>query len=63
VSRAITELQNRLKTKLDTPKSLADKLGIARGTLMAILAKQTEPRLDVIRAAKKNLGIEPEAWT
>ena len=33
------------------------------GTLMAILAKRTEPRMDVVRAAKKHFGIEPEAWT
>lgn len=63
MSKAITELNTRLKTNLDTAQSLADKLGVARGTLMAILAKRTEPRMDVVRAAKKHFGIEPEAWT
>ena len=59
-SKAIRKLKAMLDA--ESPASLAGKLGIARGTLFALLSGRTEPRLGVMVAAKK-LGIKQEEWS
>ena len=63
-SKAIKKLKTMLEgeEKTESAASLAKKLGIARGTLNGILAGTTQPRLDVMLAAKK-VGIKQEDWS
>jgi len=63
-SKAIKKLKDMLEGegKTESVKSLAEKLGIARGTLTGIISGTTQPRLDVMVAAKK-VGIKQEDWT
>jgi len=60
-TRAIRKLNTMLDNKDETPNSLAEKLGCARGTLFSILAGRVSPRFEVMQAAKK-IGIDFEDW-
>jgi transcriptional regulator with XRE-family HTH domain len=60
-TKAIRKLKELLDTEKESLNTLADKLGIARGTLLAILSGRTSPRFDVVTAAKK-LGIHTDDW-
>ena len=60
-----TKAIKKIKTMIDggaSVASLAKKLGVARGTLLGLIAGTTSPRLDVVIAAEK-LGIKQKEWT
>ena len=67
-TKAIKKLKSLLEDKdkdgktKESVSSLAIKLGIARGTLLGIVSGTSQPRLDVILAAKK-IGIRQEDWS
>jgi transcriptional regulator with XRE-family HTH domain len=58
-SKAITKL--RAQVEETSVKAVAEKLGIARGTLLGLLAGTTSPRLEVVHAAEK-LGVKQSDW-
>jgi len=58
-SRAIAKL--RAQVEETSVKAVAEKLGIARGTLLGLLAGTTSPRLEVVHAAEK-LGVRQGDW-
>lgn len=62
-TKAIKKLKTLLDEQKESVKSLADKLGVARGTLNALLAGTSEPRLGVILAAEKKFGIKQGEWS
>ena len=63
-STAIKKLKELLgnKDKPESVSSLAKKIGIARGTLLGIISGTSQPRLDVMVAAKK-IRIKMEDWS
>ncbi len=67
-TKAIKKLKSLLEDKdkdgktKESVSSLAIKLGIARGTLLGIVSGTSQPRLDVMLAAKK-IGIRQEDWS
>lgn len=60
-TKAIRKLKALLER--DGAAALAEKLGIARGTLLGLVAGVTEPRLGVIQAAEKEYGIKQGDWS
>jgi transcriptional regulator with XRE-family HTH domain len=60
-TKAIRKLKQLLE--IHGASSIAVKLGIARGTLLSLIAGVTEPRLSVLTAADKEYGIKQEDWT